>query len=56
MKKILTSVIFILSLLFLAACNKGEGTSSNMEGNSDEKLKIYTTIYPFQYFTERCKR
>jgi len=52
-KKILTTVLFILTLLFLAACNKEEGTSSNMEGNSDGKLKIYTTIYPFQYFTER---
>jgi len=38
-KKILPTLLCILSLLFLAACNKEEGTSSNMEGNSDGKLK-----------------
>jgi len=49
----LISLLLILSQLFLAACNNEESVSSNKEGNSDRKLIIYTTIYPFQYFAER---
>jgi zinc transport system substrate-binding protein len=36
----------------LAACNSATQTESDGENTSD-KLKIYTTIYPMQYFTER---
>lgn len=27
--------------------------TTNVEGNDEGELKVYTTIYPFQYFTER---
>ncbi|MEK4084303.1 metal ABC transporter solute-binding protein, Zn/Mn family [Psychrobacillus sp. FSL K6-1415] len=48
-KKILTTMLFMFSLLFLTACSKEEVGTINEEG----ELKVYTTIYPFQYFTER---
>jgi len=54
MKKILLiSLLFVMSLLFLSACNQEEAAISNEEGKGDGKIKVYTTIYPFQYFTER---
>jgi zinc transport system substrate-binding protein len=43
----------VLMIVFtLAACNSATQTESDGENTSD-KLKIYTTIYPMQYFTER---
>jgi zinc transport system substrate-binding protein len=52
-KKLLTFMLFMLTLLFLTACGKEEVETTNEEGNGVENLKIYTTIYPFQYFAER---
>lgn len=52
-KKILTTLLFMFSLLFLTACSKEEVGTINEEGNEKGELKVYTTIYPFQYFTER---
>ncbi|WP_019412579.1 metal ABC transporter solute-binding protein, Zn/Mn family [Paenisporosarcina sp. TG20] len=49
-RKVLILISGIL-LLFLGACGQ-EGSSTN-EAERESKLKIYTTIYPFQYFTER---
>ncbi|WP_419957179.1 metal ABC transporter solute-binding protein, Zn/Mn family [Psychrobacillus psychrotolerans] len=36
-------------VLFLAACGKSEEKAQN----TDEKVQIYTTVYPLQYFAER---
>jgi zinc transport system substrate-binding protein len=36
----------------LIACNK-EQTASSQQEQQNDKLTIYTTIYPLQYFTER---
>lgn len=36
-------------VLFLAACGKSEEKAQNR----DEKVQIYTTVYPLQYFAER---
>ncbi|KGX92388.1 adhesin [Pontibacillus halophilus JSM 076056 = DSM 19796] len=48
---------FMLLLLVLVACSGAEETSSNDEASGDssneDKLKIYTTIYPLLYFTEQ---
>ncbi len=51
MKKILT--LFLSLGLFLAGCsNNTESTEKKGESNQN-KLNIYTTVYPLQYFTER---
>ncbi|WP_240390753.1 metal ABC transporter solute-binding protein, Zn/Mn family [Bacillus sp. Y1] len=53
MKKKTFSLMAVLMIVFtLAACNSATQTESDGENTSD-KLKIYTTIYPMQYFTER---
>lgn len=36
-------------VFFLAACGKSEEKAQN----TDEKVQIYTTVYPLQYFAER---
>ncbi|WP_078544386.1 metal ABC transporter solute-binding protein, Zn/Mn family [Litchfieldia alkalitelluris] len=46
LKALIFSLILIISL-FLSGCS-GEQTSK-----TDEKIKIYTTIYPLEYFAER---
>ncbi|MFP7492644.1 zinc ABC transporter substrate-binding protein [Terribacillus saccharophilus] len=49
MKKSLFLIGTALLLVLLAACGNDES-----QGNSDDgKLKVYTTIYPIQYFAER---
>lgn len=50
-KKFFGAISFIIGILILTACSNGGSPTSK---ESDEsKLEIYTTIYPFQYFTER---
>lgn len=51
MKKIFSIFLVALLAVFTAACgaNKEAGTSKNNTG----KLKIYTTVYPLEYFTQR---
>lgn len=51
-KKIILLLSFLTVLFVLAACNRATSTKGNDENTSD-KLQIYTTIYPLQYFTER---
>lgn len=51
-KKIILLLSFLTVLFILAACNSTTSTESNGKTTSD-KLQIYTTIYPLQYFTER---
>ncbi|MFS0646111.1 metal ABC transporter solute-binding protein, Zn/Mn family [Siminovitchia sp. 179-K 8D1 HS] len=50
-KKLFTFITFFMLIFILAACNK-EVPSSNPKEKQD-KLKVYTTIYPFEYFTQR---
>ncbi|WP_203246993.1 metal ABC transporter solute-binding protein, Zn/Mn family [Sporosarcina beigongshangi] len=52
MNKKMIVVISLLTILLLAACgNKGADTEQLT--NDSEKLAVYTTVYPLQYFTER---
>ena len=52
MKKLLF-LMGMLSLL-LAACNSNNPTTDKItEEESSNKLSVYTTVYPLQYFTER---
>lgn len=46
---------FIIAMftLVLAACNSNETPSSENSNETNEKLSIYTTVYPLQYFAER---
>jgi len=47
-KKICAAISFIIGILILTGCSSGVTPTSE-----ESKLEIYTTIYPFQYFTER---
>lgn len=55
MKKITLALLAALTMIVLAACsgedNKEAADSTNED--SADKLSIYTTVYPLQYFTER---
>lgn len=53
MKKIF-SLFSIVTLLLLTACSTNDTTSENdTTSTEDNKLKVYTTVYPLTYFTER---
>ncbi|ASF38933.1 zinc ABC transporter substrate-binding protein AdcA [Halobacillus halophilus] len=56
MKHILRTSMLVILIIILAACANDEATS-NEEGNkdegADEELKIFTTVYPLQYFTKQ---
>ena len=52
MKKFLSLLLFALTTIVLAACS-GDTDSSNDSTEKTNKLNIYTTVYPLQYFTER---
>ncbi|PAE18061.1 adhesin [Virgibacillus sp. 7505] len=49
MKKSLFLISTALLLVLLAAC----GNDDSQKSTEDGKLKVYTTIYPIQYFAER---
>ncbi|PLR79425.1 adhesin [Bacillus sp. V3-13] len=50
MKKLFVFISFLLPLsLFLSGCNNEE----TPEQGEDQTVKVYTTVYPLQYFTER---
>ncbi|MDN4607803.1 metal ABC transporter solute-binding protein, Zn/Mn family [Sporosarcina highlanderae] len=49
-KKLLVPIMLILTLLVSACGNEDKGT---VELNSENKLSVYTSVYPLQYFTER---
>lgn len=53
--KLLTLITISILIFSLAACNSAEETE-NANGNKDDKLTIFTTIYPLQYFTSRIGR
>ncbi|TYR75150.1 ZinT/AdcA family metal-binding protein [Rossellomorea vietnamensis] len=48
------AVVLSLSVLILgtAACGNSNITSDEAASESNEELKVYTTVYPLQYFTE----
>lgn len=56
MKKLILSTLF-LPVFALAACgNTGTDSADSPESSStenDDKLQVYTTVYPLTYFTER---
>ncbi|PLR86970.1 metal ABC transporter solute-binding protein, Zn/Mn family [Bacillus sp. V33-4] len=50
MKKLLVFISILLPIsIFLSGCNNKE----TPEQGEDQALKLYTTVYPLQYFTER---
>lgn len=52
MKKLLFFVTMLM--LLLSACNSDNASKEkNTSGDSSNKLSIYTTVYPLQYFAER---
>ncbi|MCP3029062.1 metal ABC transporter solute-binding protein, Zn/Mn family [Halobacillus sp. A5] len=51
MKKKTIGLILLMVILILGAC--GDQTSEEDSGDEGEPLKINTTVYPLQYFTER---
>lgn len=52
-KKMVAAMSFGMTL-FLAACGQSETAPAETKENDNEgKFKIYTTIYPFECFTER---
>ena len=54
MNKKLLLIVSLITVLLLAACgNKVSTTEKAATGTTNDKLSIYTTVYPLQYFTER---
>ncbi|MGN8644504.1 metal ABC transporter solute-binding protein, Zn/Mn family [Gracilibacillus sp. HCP3S3_G5_1] len=53
MKKI-GIILFFVMIMLLVGCNTSEGsqTTESNEGTSEEKLKIYATLFPLAYFAE----
>ncbi|WP_318617670.1 metal ABC transporter solute-binding protein, Zn/Mn family [Sporosarcina sp. YIM B06819] len=52
MNKKIIIVMSLLMILLLAACGNKD-TNKQQQANDSEKLAVYTTVYPLQYFTER---
>lgn len=55
MKKFLSLFLFSIVAVILAACGGDDNATTDQETTeqSTDKLSIYTTVYPLQYFTER---
>ena len=51
MKKVLLFFLIAVLALFTAAC--GAKSSSSKQSEKNDKLTVYTTVYPLSYFTER---
>lgn len=50
MKKLFTFSLFLIIAIVLTACS---GESDNAKSDKEDKLNVYTTVYPLSYFTER---
>lgn len=51
MKKIFA--LFLIFILLLAGCSNGTKSSKKKGESNHDKLDVYTTVYPLQYFAER---
>lgn len=45
--------VFFLVLLMLVACSTSEGNKTKENEETEGQVKVYTTIYPLQFFTEQ---
>jgi len=53
-KRNIKGLILLMAIsLSLVACSSNETKTTATDTGKTDKLKIFTTIYPFQYFTER---
>lgn len=50
-KRRLLFMLLLITGLFLSGC--GEKEKGQTEGETDNKLTVYTTVYPLQFFTEQ---
>jgi len=50
MKKILSLIVFTLTAVVLAACGSDDPKPT---ASSSDKVSVYTTVYPLQYFAEQ---
>lgn len=48
MSKKVMVILFLITALFLSGCSNAQ----NSKTTSDNKIKIYTTVYPLQYFAQ----
>ena len=46
------SLVYFILLLILAITGCASEDTTDEQNNADEKLLVYTTVYPLQYFTE----
>lgn len=46
------SLVYFILLLILAITGCASEDTTDEQNNTDEKLLVYTTVYPLQYFTE----
>jgi len=56
MKHILRTSMLVILIIILAGCANDEATSKeegNKEEGADEELKIFTTVYPLQFFAQQ---
>ncbi|NYF25523.1 metal ABC transporter solute-binding protein, Zn/Mn family [Sporosarcina sp. JAI121] len=54
MNKRFLIIFSAIIIMLLSACNNNEVPQKKAEtGTDNEKLSVYTTVYPLQYFTER---
>ncbi len=49
MKKQVTVVLFLIMALFLSGCSNSQSSQPNKK---DDKIDIFTTVYPLQYFAQ----
>ena len=52
MKKILSLLLFSIIAIILTACGSETDSSVDTTKKTD-RINVYTTVYPLQYFTER---
>lgn len=50
MKKMISLIVFALTAVVLAACGSDDPKST---ASSSDKVSVYTTVYPLQYFAEQ---
>ncbi|WP_347861484.1 zinc ABC transporter substrate-binding protein [Salimicrobium sp. PL1-032A] len=56
MKRSLTTVSLLALIIILTACGEeSSGTDDQQQdsGDAEEEMKVYTTVYPLQFFAER---